>query len=99
MLSGDVWKPVPIIFATSVKVGAIGGTSLLVIQPDTGVVVAAMVNMSNVNLDLVQQIISLFGEQSQNCTRRDFIPVIRMSGRLCRDSESAFEITTNSIQC
>lgn len=46
--------------------GAIGGTSLLVIQPDTGVVVAAMVNMSNANLDIVQQIVSLFVEQSQN---------------------------------
>lgn len=46
--------------------GAIGGTSLLVIQPDTGVVVAAMVNMSNANLDVVQQIVSLFVEQSQN---------------------------------
>jgi CubicO group peptidase (beta-lactamase class C family) len=40
--------------------GAIGGTSLLVIQPDTGVVVAAMVNMSNANLEVVQELVSLF---------------------------------------
>ncbi|MXX96870.1 MAG: beta-lactamase family protein [Rhodothermaceae bacterium] len=46
--------------------GAIGGTSLLVIQPDTGVVVVAMVNMSNANLDVVQQIVSLFVDQSQS---------------------------------
>lgn len=40
--------------------GAIGGTSLLVIQPDTGVVVAAMINMSNANLEVVQELVSLF---------------------------------------
>lgn len=40
--------------------GAIGGTSLLVIQPDTGVVVAAMINVSNANLGVVQELVSLF---------------------------------------
>ena len=40
--------------------GAIGGTSLLVIQPDAGVVVAAMINMSNANLEVVQELVSLF---------------------------------------
>ena len=40
--------------------GAIGGTSLFVIQPDTGVVVAAMINMSNADLEIVQELVSLF---------------------------------------
>ncbi len=40
--------------------GAIGGTSRLVLQPDTGVVVAAMINMSNANLEIVQELVSLF---------------------------------------
>ncbi len=40
--------------------GAIGGTSLLVIQPDTGVVVAAMINMGNADLEVVQELVSLF---------------------------------------
>lgn len=45
--------------------GAIGGTSLLVIQPDTGVVVAAMINMSNANLEVVQELVSLFVDTVQ----------------------------------
>lgn len=46
--------------------GAIGGTSLLVIQPDTGVVVAAMVNMSGANLNVVQELVSLFVREARH---------------------------------
>ncbi len=45
--------------------GAIGGTSLLVIQPDTGVVMAAMINMSDANLNVVQELVSLFVREAQ----------------------------------
>ena len=40
--------------------GAIGGTSQLIVQPETGVVVAAMVNMSNADLSVAQELVQLF---------------------------------------
>ena len=66
-LSGVGRRPVPITFPTSATVeGPIDGTILLVIQPDTGVVVAAMVNMSKASLDVVRQFVFPIAEQSQN---------------------------------
>ena len=42
--------------------GAIGGSSQLTIQPETGVVVAVMVNMSDADLQVAEELVQLFVE-------------------------------------
>lgn len=42
--------------------GAIGGSSQLTIQPETGVVVAVMVNMSDADLEVAEELVQLFVE-------------------------------------
>lgn len=42
--------------------GAIGGSSQLTIQPETGVVVAVMVNMSDADLNIAEELVQLFVE-------------------------------------
>ncbi len=45
--------------------GSVGGTSMLIMQPDTRVVVAATVNLSRANLDVVFTVLSMFVEAAE----------------------------------
>ena len=40
--------------------GSVGGTSLMVMQPDTGVVVVGLINLSGANNGVVREVLSLF---------------------------------------
>ncbi len=40
--------------------GSVGGTTLLAVQPDTGVVVAAVINLSGADLDAARRVFSMF---------------------------------------
>lgn len=42
--------------------GSVGGTSLLIMQPDTRVVLAAMINLSGANLEVAHKVLRLFVE-------------------------------------
>ena len=46
--------------------GSVGGTSILVMQPDTEVVLAAMINMTAANLEVADTVLSLFVEAAAN---------------------------------
>ncbi len=42
--------------------GSVGGTSLLIMQPDLGVVVAGTINLSSADLDIITEVLKLFVE-------------------------------------
>ena len=40
--------------------GSVGGTSLMIMEPDTGVVVAGLINLTGANNDVVREVLELF---------------------------------------
>ena len=40
--------------------GSVGGTSLMIMEPDTGVVVAGLINLTGANNDVVREVLDLF---------------------------------------